>query len=260
MKKITFILLFSFGFLVNAQQKSTGDILLTSNIVANLLLDNGTTTATLTLSGPNDRWFALEFGTFSSGMVSGTDLVYWNGATLVDARHNGVGNAPTTDTTNDWTLVSNTDNLPSSGLRTLVYIRALNTGDVNDFTFVYANASIDFAWARMDSASFVLAYHGGNNRGVSQHVALNVLGVEDFSLNASQIFPNPTNGLITIKSKTSLEMISIYSLTGILVKTIELNNVNNDNTEVNVEGLQAGIYLIELKNDTEKSWKKIIVN
>jgi hypothetical protein len=53
--------------------------------------------------------------------------------------------------------------------------------------------------------------------------------------------------------------LSIYTLTGAFVKSIEVENAA-DNAEVNITGLQSGVYLIELQNDTEKSWKKIIVN
>ncbi len=64
MKKIT---LFLFTFLTTmsfAQQKTTGMIDFSSNYSGTLLLDNNTSTVTLTLSGPNDRWFALQFGSF----------------------------------------------------------------------------------------------------------------------------------------------------------------------------------------------------
>ena len=50
----------------------------------------------------------------------------------------------------------------------------------------------------------------------------------------------------------------MYSQVGALVKTIEVNDAS-DAVEVNVSGLQTGVYLLELVNATEKSWKKVIV-
>ena len=243
---------------VFAQQKSTGLINLSTNMTASLTLDNGTSAVMLSLSGPNDRWFALQFGSFTGGMEAGTDLVYWNGSILVDARHNGVGATPTVDPTNNWVLVSNTDNTPSTGLRTLVYTRPFNTGDSNDYIFNYADTNIDLAWARFSSASFALSYHGGSNRGVLLNIAT-TLGVDKFSLDSAQVYPNPTDGDFTVKTTTSLTKISIYTLTGAFVKSIEVEN-SADNAEVNITGIQSGVYLIELQNETEKSWKKIIVN
>lgn len=264
MKK-TLLLITLISISTFAQQKTTGLVNLLSNTTATLLLDNSAQTATLTLSGPNDRWFALQFGSFADdsdgmggGMGDGLDLVYWNNVTLVDASHNGIGIAPTPDATNNWTFISNTDNSPSTGLRTIVFSRPFNTGDANDYQFNFNDSSIDFAFARRSSAGYTLNSHGFSNRGYAVDVSLTTLGVEDFSLNATQIYPNPSNGEFLIKAKTTLREVNVYSQTGTFVKTIKVEE--SDTTEINIKGIQTGVYLLELVNATEKSWKKIIVN
>jgi hypothetical protein len=259
MKKITLLCFTLFSFIGFAQQKSTGVVNLTSNMTAVLLLDNGTSTVTLTLSGPNDRYIALQFGSFEIGMEAGTDLVYWNNTTLVDAKQNGIGSSPTSDSVNNWTLVTNQNNSPIAGRRTLVYTRPVNTGDANDYTFNFADNTIDLAWARASSASYVMSNHGGGNRGLSLNVPLTTLGIEDFSLNASKVFPNPTNGDFSIQTKTYLNQVNIYTQTGAFVKTIYTEN-NEEVVNVEVNGLSTSIYLIELINDNQKTWKKVIVN
>ena len=257
-KKITLLFVFAVAFL-NAQQKSTGVISLSSNMTANLTLDAGTSLATLVLSGPNDRWFALQFGSFTGGMQAGSDLVYWNGSTLVDARHNGQGVTPTSDTQNDWTVVTNVNNSPSAGLRTLTYTRPFSTGDANDFTFNFSNTQIDLAWARFGSASFTMAtYHGAPNRDVLLDTPFSVLGIEDFSLKASTLYPNPSTGNFTISTKTYLNTIDVYTINGAFVKTIKVDDTS-ENVEFNISGFPVGIYLLELKNETEKTWKKVII-
>ena len=258
MKKITILIMSLCSVAVFAQQKTTGAIAASTNLTASLTLDNGTQQVLLTLTGPNDRWFALQFGSFNSGMQSGTDVVYWNGTTLVDAVHNGLGQEPSTDTVNNWVQISNTNNSPTNGVRTIVYTRAFSTGDSSDYTFNFADNNIDLAWAKMDSATFGLAYHGGSNRGRLLNTPLTTLGVEDFSLNAVQVFPNPSNGNFKVVTKTFLNKINVYAQTGALVKTIEVNSKENEN-EVNIAGLPTGVYLLELQNETEKSWKKVIV-
>lgn len=257
MKKITLLLFLFLTFVGFSQQKTTGLLTLSSNTTAILLLDSPSQSVTLTLTGPNDRWFSLQYGSFNGGMESGSDLVYWNNVTLVEADHNGVGSTPTNDTTNNWVLVSNTNDSPSVGLRTLVYTRSFNTGDPTDYIFNFADNSIDLAWAKMNSATFALAYHG-NNRAVLLNTPLNTLGVEDFSLNAAQIYPNPSKGNFTITSKTAFQIVNIYTHTGSFVKSIEVDYL--DTLEVNVDSLQAGIYLLELKNETDSSWKKIVIS
>lgn len=255
--KITLLFVFVATF-ISAQTKSTGVINLTTNMTANLTLDNGTSLATLVLSGPNDRWFALQFGSFTGGMEAGSDLVYWNGSVLVDARHNGVGATPTDDPINNWALVTNVNNSPSVGLRTLTYTRPFNTGDTNDFIFNFSNSNIDLAWARFSSASFALSYHGGTNRGVLLDTSFSVLGLEDFSLKASTLYPNPSTGNFTIATNTFLNTIDVYNINGAFIKTIKIDDTS-ENVEFNISGLPVGIYLLELKNETEKTWKKVII-
>lgn len=266
MKKTTLLLLALFGLSGFAQTKSTGEVNLSTNVKATLELNNTTTTAKLTLVGPNDRWFALQFGSFNGepnggGMLNGKDVVYWNNITLVDAVQQGQGETPEDDV-NNWTLVTNTNNSPSTGLRTIVFTRPFVTGDgTNDFTFNYADTTIDFAWARKSGTNggYTLNSHGTGNRGYSINVPLTVLGVEDFSLNASSVYPNPSKGNFTVKSKTTLDKINIYSQTGAFIKTVEVN-AGATEVEVSAEGLSQGVYLMELQNASEKSWKKIIIN
>lgn len=254
---------------VFAQQKSTGLITLSTNMSASFTLNNSTSTVILSLTGPNDRWFSLQFGSFTTptppatsgggGMGSGQDVVYWNNSTLVDAVHVGVGSAPTVDTVNNWTLISNTNNSPSTGLRTVVFSRPFNTGDANDYTFNYSNSDIDFAWARANSATFsVTAYHGGGNRGYVGNVAT-TLGVEKYSLDNAQVYPNPSKGDFTVKSEIYFSKVNVYTQTGAFVRTVEVEN-NEDNVEINISGLSTGVYLLEIVNDTQKSWKKVVVN
>lgn len=257
MKKITLLSLLAISLSSFAQQKSTGDITVLSNITTNLTLNNTTQKATIKLIGPSDRWFALQFGSFASGggMASGQDLIYSNGTTLIDARQNGVGVAPTTDATQNWTVTSNT---VASGIRTIIAERNFSTGDANDYTFNYANTTIDFVWAKNGSAGQSLNYHGGNrDYGIDTPLSTS-LGVDDFGLKASSISPNPSNGNFTIETKTGLDQINVYSLIGTLIQSIEVKDKSNT-VDVSLKSLQSGIYLIELQNDQEKTWKKIII-
>lgn len=256
-KKITLLFVFVVT-LLSAQQKSTGVLSLGVDMTAELSLDNGTSLATVTISGPNDRWFALQFGSFTTGMQAGSDLVYWNGSILVDARHNGINITPTNDAANNWSLITNTNDSPAIGQRTLVYIRPFVTGDANDFEFNFLDTKIDIALAKHQVNDFLLAYHGSGNRVVLLDTTFSVLGLEDFSLKASTVFPNPSTGNFTIVTKTFLNTINLYNINGVFVKTIKVEDTS-ENVEFNISGLPAGVYFLELKNETEKTWKKVII-
>jgi len=255
MKKITLLFITLLATTCFAQQKSTGTVTFFTGLTANLLLNNTTSTATLTINGPSDRWFAVTIGNFSipGAMAAGNDIVYYNGTTLIDANHNGQGTQPIIDAVNNWTVTGNT---VDAGVRTLTATRPF-VAEATDYTFNFTNTSVSLAGAHADSAiSNTLQYHGGNRANLGSVPF--TLGVDDFSLQSSQIYPNPSKGDFLVKANTNLDTITIYTQTGAFVKKIQVNDAS-EAVEVNVKGLQSGVYLIELVNDTEKSWKKIIV-
>jgi hypothetical protein len=253
MKKITtllFCLLFLQGF---SQSKSTGDISLSNGMTANFTLSNTTSKVTLVLKGPADRWFGLGLGVQSGfGMQAGDVLVYTT--SLTDRNFVGYG-SPANDS-QDWITVSNPT--PVSGLRTLTLERNLANSDTNDFQFPYDTTnSIDIVGVRANGITTSLS--SNHIYSFSSGTFTTVLGVEDFSLNATAVYPNPASGAFFIKTKTNLSKVKLYSQIGSLVKTIDVMEDAREVT-VDVNGLQSGVYLLELQNNSEKSWKKVIVN
>lgn len=260
MKKTTLLFIILLNFAGFAQQKSTGVIALNNGvpITANFTLNNTTSQVTLVLTGPFDRWFGLGLGIAQGfGMGDGDVVIFTTDTTpnLTDRNFAGTGNPP--QDTQDWTTVSNT---VSGIVRTLTLTRALTNADPNDLQLPYATTnSINFGGVRAGSNSMGITSHGGSaSAGYATNVAFTTLGVEDFSLNASTVYPNPSKGNFTVNTKTSLDKINIYTQTGAFVKTIEVK-AGDTQTEVNVKGLSTGIYLIQLQNSTEKSWKKVII-
>ncbi len=252
MKKITvllFLVTSSFGF---SQSKSTGDISFINGLTANFTLNKTTAKVTLVLKGPSDRWFGLGLGVVRFfGMQAGDVLVYTT--SLTDRNFVGTG-SPASDV-QDWSTLSNP--APVAGVRTLTLERNLTNSDSKDLQFPYDTTnSIDLVGVRAFgattglSSSHVYEYNTGT---------FTTLGVEDFSLNATSIYPNPASRAFYIKTKTNLSKVKLYNQIGSLVKTI---NVMDDAREVTVDvnGIQSGVYLLELQNDSEKSWKKVIVN
>ena len=255
MKKIS-ILLFLISSQFFAQQKVSGVVNVQPNMTANFTLNNATSKVTLVLTGPADRWFGLGIGVVSGFGMGAGDVLIYDGA-FSDRRFVGTL-SPSTDSSQDWTLVSNTT---SGTVRTLTLNRNLTNTDSAgaDFQMPYATTnSFSIVGVRSSSQGFGVGGHGSSNSAGYATVNFTVLGKEDFSLNATSVYPNPSNGNFTVKTKTGLDKINIYSQVGTFVKTIEVNKLNA--TEVKLQDLSTGIYLIELQNATDKSWKKIIVN
>jgi hypothetical protein len=162
-KSLLFILLL-FSQWSFSQTYTTGVVNLssTAGLSMSVKLDINTN-VTMTLTGPSGRWFALGFG--ASAMTAGTDVVGVHALGLLpnfDANLTGY-NAPATDALQNWTITSDQ---VTSGVRTIIATRALNTGDANDYIFTAGPGTLSLIWARGNTASFSYAYHGNLNRGI----------------------------------------------------------------------------------------------
>ncbi len=245
MKKITLLLVFlvsTFGF---SQSKSTATIALNADMAAKFTLDSATSKVTLVLTGVADKWSSIGIGT-SSSTTSGDVFVYT--ASVTD-------NATSTNPNGEWNTVSNT---VTSGRRTVTLERMLTNSDLNDLQLAFDTTnSIDVVWSRSGSA---IATAPAVNRGSTTAVFTATLGIDDTSLyDEVQLYPNPTSGELYIKTRTNLSKITIYSQTGALVKTVKISD-NANEVKVNVNDLPKALYIFELENETEKTWKKVIVN
>ena len=231
-------------------QFSTGTVALTGSNLS-LKIDTNATTVTMTLTGSSTVWLGIGFGGTSMSSVS--DMFIWNGTANRDYTASGSRSQPSADAaaSQSWAIVS--DNV-AGNIRTVVATRALVSA--GDYTFLNDSSTIPVIFAEGASTSLGSGSH--NTRG-SRGLTRTTLGLENFSLQATSVFPNPSNGSFKIKTKTGLNKINIYSQIGAFVRTIEVTD-NSDNVEVQVEGLQTGVYLMELENKSEKSWKKVIVN
>ena len=84
-------------------------------------------------------------------------------------------------------------------------------------------------------------------------------GINEASINNSTIFPNPTNGMLNIQSKTNITAIKITDISGKLIQNFTCNNQNK--LLINLSDYDSGIYFIELTNiDKNTDILKIIKN
>lgn len=84
------------------------------------------------------------------------------------------------------------------------------------------------------------------------------LGTSDIIRNtdAVGIYPNPTNGILNIKADSLIESVSIINMVG-----QKLNNVQFSNSQINMNGLPNGVYIVEIKLKNGQIFsKKIIKN
>lgn len=78
-------------------------------------------------------------------------------------------------------------------------------------------------------------------------------GINDFNTQSISIYPNPTSGILHIQSDVAIEKIEIYSLTGQLLKK------EHSTTELNLNNLNKGVYLIKISPEKGTSLTKKII-
>lgn len=72
----------------------------------------------------------------------------------------------------------------------------------------------------------------------------NNLATNDYQVIDFSYYPNPTNGNVTITSKTEISHVSVYNIAGQILYN---NNVNALNTNVDIASFSAGTYFFKVK-------------
>ena len=250
MKKLYFAITLLVGLNVSmAQIKSSG--VTTLNSLMSLKIDKNltTSTVTITLTGPSDKWFGIGFNA-SLAMANGTDCLYYSNS-LVDSVINGQS-TPTIDSTNEWTTSSNT---VSGTTRTLVLTRNF-VGGSGDYAFVYNDNSLNIIWAY--GSGLAMSQHSVSGRG---SIALAfTLGIEHYtSLENINISPNPSNGIfnITKNIQTSISKVTVFDINGKILKVID-SELSLDAIQIDLTKYSSGVYFVEISNDIDKIVRKLI--
>lgn len=71
-----------------------------------------------------------------------------------------------------------------------------------------------------------------------------VLSVDEFAANNISIYPNPTNGMITLKNITQEYDVNVYNMLG---QSMKQQSVNSSSNTIDVTNLSTGTYFIKFK-------------
>ncbi|MBP7512522.1 MAG: T9SS type A sorting domain-containing protein [Bacteroidia bacterium] len=90
----------------------------------------------------------------------------------------------------------------------------------------------------------------------------NAVGLEEVLLNNATLFPNPANETLhidfgqSVKGKTQ---VGIYNLIGAKVSEKSFSNANNGMLSLDIQSLEAGIYLVKIEmNEVVKTYKIVV--
>jgi len=87
-----------------------------------------------------------------------------------------------------------------------------------------------------------------------------VLGVEDSSVSAFSIYPNPATNTLSInfpETTTSTVLVVVYDVSG---KKIIETNIDIKHRTINVQSLQSGVYFFEITSEENKIVKRVIID
>lgn len=82
------------------------------------------------------------------------------------------------------------------------------------------------------------------------------VGVSEFSADQIQVYPNPANEVVNI-SGISNATIDLFDISGKLMRSVQ---VMNGSSQLDLKGLNSGIYLMRISNDQGSVTKRLMVN
>jgi hypothetical protein len=89
-----------------------------------------------------------------------------------------------------------------------------------------------------------------------------LLGVEEVSspnTNVIKLYPNPVNDILSIStSHVSISNVEVVDINGRIVKSVSSNN--SFDSKINVSDLSAGVYIINIYSENNKTTKKFVKN
>ena len=83
------------------------------------------------------------------------------------------------------------------------------------------------------------------------------LGVSDNDIAGFSYYPNPTEGIVNLKSVENIEQVSLYNMLGQLVVS---NRVDATTSQVDISGLSVGTYLMKVTVNGQIGTYKVIKN
>jgi YD repeat-containing protein len=201
------------------------------------------------LIGPSTSWLGVGFNATDLMNDTGKDVVIFDGTNMTDRSFNGLGVTPPTDIQN-WTVTSNVIN---TGVRTVVATRSRVAAEGNDFTFPLAAQPLHLTYAR--GTSLTVTYHGSGNCGSTT----SNLSTDSFDIDSLKIYPNPAANFVNIELPASVfeADILVYDMQG---KTVKEAKVTTENNKLDLSGLTAGFYLLNIKTTDGEGTKTLVIN
>ncbi len=137
----------------------------------------------------------------------------------------------------------------------------------NDYFFAVNNSPLDHAFNMLlDNQAFAPSFNWFSQNQfpmffhISRHDTSYVAVTEIKSLSKIKLFPNPTNNNVLVSSSDKIQMIDVFSETGVLIfsKSFSETGLTNE-YNLSVESLHPGYYLINIKTFKNQIYHEKII-
>jgi len=259
-KQLLFISALFFSLTVFSQSITTGDLDFgTQNISLNATVNTSTNIVTMTITGPQTRWFGIGFdATFMNGTYA---IIFKENNGTIEERML-VGHSKGNLLGQELSISSDTND---GVIRTVVLTKPRNAADANAYDFPTTDGSTtNVIWGfgpsggSFDTATFMGGHSPG---GVLITFNDSGLSVEDFNnvLNAAVFYPNPSSGKINIENGREINTIAVYDMMGRVVK--EINYREQSTNSIDLSDLKSGMYAVLLLGDNNlRAMKRLVIN
>ena len=87
---------------------------------------------------------------------------------------------------------------------------------------------------------------------------VSTLSVANFESESFAVYPNPTNGLLTISSKNSSKSINNVVVSDVLGKTVQTNSFNSSKAVLDLSRLNRGVYFVKVQSEGVDKIMKVV--
>lgn len=226
----------------------------------------GTTTLNVRLENPNG---VVDQNT-TNNLISNTFNL--NSSPSFAANNTVTFTILTDDWANEtsWQVTDSSGAIVASGARgslpnnNTTYNRIINISPGECYEFTINDAASDGICCGFGQGSYSLTTDtgvqivSGGNFGASEVTPFKIdstAGVEDLLEESISVFPNPSTGIFNVTSSLDEVQYEIYSLNGKLVSS---GNLSNGNSQINLNSVADGLYLMKLSSNNTQITKKLI--